>query len=112
MRRALAVTLAALRLAAYLAGELIVANLRLAKDMLMPLRRLRPGVVAVPLRVRSDRQISMLANLITLTPGTLSLDVSSDGATLYVHCMDASDPERVRAGIRDGFERYVMELRI
>lgn len=90
--------------------ELVLANLRLAKDSLRPTRELRPGIIAVPLELQTAWQIIVLSNLITLTPGTLSLDVSPDGKTLYVHAMDASDIESVRSGIKTGLERRVKEL--
>ncbi|MCY3733260.1 MAG: Na+/H+ antiporter subunit E, partial [Chloroflexi bacterium] len=54
-------------------------------------------------------QITVLANLISLTPGTLSLDVSPDGTTLYVHDMFADDPDETRRMIKGGFERLVRE---
>lgn len=65
------------------------------------------GIVAVPLDVRSDTAIAMLANLITLTPGTTSLHVSEDRRRLYVHVMNLSDDviERIKTGV----ERRVME---
>ncbi|MFA7504302.1 MAG: Na+/H+ antiporter subunit E [Burkholderiaceae bacterium] len=65
------------------------------------------GIVAVPLDVRSDMGIAMLANLITLTPGTTSLHVSEDRRRLYVHVMNLSDD--VVEQIKSGFERRVME---
>jgi multicomponent Na+:H+ antiporter subunit E len=52
----------------------------------------------------------MLANLITLTPGTLSLDVADDRSCLYVHSIDVGDPEQFRREIKDGFERLVYEV--
>ncbi|MCL4797767.1 MAG: Na+/H+ antiporter subunit E [Bryobacteraceae bacterium] len=90
--------------------ELVLANLRLAKDSLRPTRDLRPGIIAVPLDLETAWQIIVLSNLITLTPGTLSLDVSPDGKVIYVHAMDASDIESVRSGIKRGLERRVKEL--
>ncbi len=88
--------------------ELVVANIRMAKYTLSPLRRLRPGIVAVPMDFMTDAEITLLANLITLTPGTLSIDVSRDKRTLYVHVMDISDPEAVRREIKTGFESRVL----
>jgi multicomponent Na+:H+ antiporter subunit E len=90
--------------------ELIVANLRVAYDVLTPGYQLRPGVVAVPLDARTDLEITLLANLITLTPGTLSLDVAKDRGELYVHAMYIDDVERVRRQIKEGFERRVLEV--
>tara|TARA_Y100000815_G_scaffold48462_1_gene39614 strand:- start:609 stop:836 length:228 start_codon:yes stop_codon:yes gene_type:complete len=70
---------------------------------------LKPGIFAYPLKVDRDFEITLLANLITLTPGTLSVDVSSDRRTLYVHAIDASNPEQTRRDIAEGFERKIME---
>lgn len=90
--------------------ELFLANLRVAHDVLTPRHRMRPGVVAIPLDVETDLEITTLANLITLTPGTLSLDVSHDRKVLYVHGMYVEDVHEFRRGIKEGFERRVMEL--
>jgi multicomponent Na+:H+ antiporter subunit E len=71
---------------------------------------MRPGVVAVPLELQTDAAITLLANLITLTPGTLSLDVSADRRVLYVHTMYLDDVEQFRREIKEGFERRVIEV--
>ena len=52
----------------------------------------------------------MLANLITLTPGTLTLDVAPDRKSLYVHAMFVDDPEQIRAEIKNGMERRLLEV--
>jgi len=67
-------------------------------------------VVAVPLSTRDASAIALLANVLTLTPGSVTLDVADDRSVLYVHCMFVDDPEAVRAEIKNGFERRVMEL--
>lgn len=90
--------------------ELILANLRVAYDILTPRHHMRPGVVAIPLDIESDAAITLLANLITLTPGSLSLDVSSDRRTLYVHAMHIDNVEQFRREIKEGFERRVLEV--
>jgi multicomponent Na+:H+ antiporter subunit E len=71
---------------------------------------MRPGVIGIPLRARTDLEITVLANLITMTPGTLSLDVSPDRRTLYIHAMYIHDPEALRRDIQDNLERRVLEL--
>ena len=101
--------LKALGLLLFLAGEIVVANLRVVAAVLGPRRLLRPALVAVPLETMTDPQIAVLSNLISLTPGTLSLDVSPDRGTLYVHAMYASSPEALRREIKGGFERRVLE---
>lgn len=89
--------------------ELVLSALRVARDVLRPRMRFQPGIIAFPLASDDDVQITLLANLITLTPGTLSIDVSTDKTTLYIHAMYAHDPESLKREIRDGFERQIKE---
>ena len=100
----------AIGLAGYFVWELILANLRLAYDVLTPPYLMRPGIVAIPLACETDTEITILANLISLTPGTLSLDISGDRRYLYLHAMYIDDPELVRQRIKTGFERRVLEV--
>ncbi len=90
--------------------ELVLASLRIAWDILTPRHRMRPAIVAIPLDLESDMEITSLANLITLTPGTLSLDISPDRKTLYIHAMYVTDVEKTRQEIKDRFERRIKEL--
>ena len=90
--------------------ELVVANLRVAYAVVAPKPRLRPGVLAIPLDVQTDLEITTLANCITLTPGTLSLDVSDDRRVLYIHDMFIDDPEAERRNIKEGLERRIIEV--
>jgi multicomponent Na+:H+ antiporter subunit E len=71
-----------------------------------------PGVIAIPLDARTDAEITLLANLITLTPGSVSLDLSEDRRVLYVHAMyiDGGDVEAYRRSVKEGLERRVLEL--
>lgn len=89
--------------------ELILSAVRVAKLVLSPTMDLKPGIFAYPLKVDRDFEITLLANLITLTPGTLSVDVSEDRRILYVHAIDCSDPDATRRDIAEGFERKIME---
>ena len=95
---------------AYFVKELIVANLRVAHDVLTPRHHMRPAIVAVPLDAASDLEITLLANILTLTPGTLSLDVSDDRRVLFVHCMYVRDVEQAKRDIKEGFERRLLEI--
>lgn len=99
-----------LSFSAFFARELVLANLRVAFDVVTPGFNMRPAIVAVPLDARTDAEITMLANLITVTPGSFSLEVSADRRVLYVHAMYVDDPESFRREIKDGFERRVLEL--
>lgn len=89
--------------------ELIKSGLRVAAVVTRRELVVNPALVAYPLRVTRDFEITLLANLITLTPGTMSVDVSPDRRLLYIHCVDATDREAVIADVRDGFERLIME---
>lgn len=90
--------------------ELIKANLQVAWEMGTPKFHMTPGIVGVPLDVQSDAEITMLANLITLTPGTLSLDVSEDKKILYVYSMYITNREDFIQGIKNGFEKRIKQL--
>ena len=94
----------------YFLWLLILANLRVTYGVLASNRRLRPAVLAIPLDVTTDAEITLLANLLTLTPGSLSLDVSEDRRVLYMHVMHMTDEESTRREIKEGFERRVREI--
>lgn len=90
--------------------ELFKANLQVAYDVVTPKFYMKPGIVKVPLDAKTDMEITLLANLISLTPGTLSLDVSSDKKVLYVHAMYVSDKEKFIKDIKQGFEKRLLEI--
>ncbi len=92
-----------LELAVFFVREIVVASVRIAVDVVTPAHRMQPGVIALPLDVTSNGEITLLANLISLTPGTLSLDVSEDRSTLYIHLMYIQD--RDVDGERDRIKR-------
>lgn len=89
--------------------ELALSAWKVAVLVTRPRLDVKPGIFAYPLTVTTDFQITLLANLITLTPGTLSVDVSADRKTLYVHAIDCSDIEATKNDIRNGFEKKIME---
>ena len=89
--------------------ELILSAWRVFILVMSPRMDLKPGIFAYPLKVDRDFEITLLANLITLTPGTLSVDVSEDRRFLYVHAIDCSDPDQTRQEIAEGFERKILE---
>ncbi|NWF79079.1 MAG: Na+/H+ antiporter subunit E [Chloroflexi bacterium] len=90
--------------------EIVKSNIAMARAVLAPKLQIKPGIVAIPLDVQSDAGITTLANLITLTPGTVTLDVSSDRKTLYIHTFSVGDPEQLRRRTKAEFERRVLEL--
>jgi multicomponent Na+:H+ antiporter subunit E len=99
-----------INLAAFFLKELVVSNLRVLWDVITPRHINRPGIIGVPLTAQTDLEIFVVANLISLTPGTLSVDLSADRKTLYVHVMFLDDVEMVRREIKNGLERRVLEV--
>lgn len=96
--------------AAFFLWELLKANLRVAHDVLTLRHHMRPGVIAVPLDQATDLELLVLTTFITLTPGTLSLDVSTDKRTLYIHAMYIDDLAQFRNSIKQGYEKRVREV--
>lgn len=100
-----------LAFAVFYVWELVLSSFRVAHDVLTPHLHAEPGIIAVPLDARTDTEITVLANLISLTPGTLSLDVSADRRTLYVHAMYLDDgPDTLRDDLKEQMERRVLAL--
>ena len=96
----------------YFLKELFLSSIRVAIDVLRPGSfKMHSGVIGIPLDVKTDFEITLLANMISLTPGTLSLDVSEDRKTLFIHAMyvDNDDVESVRSVIKNGMERMVIK---
>lgn len=94
----------------YFLYELVKANLQVAYEVMTPNFNMTPGIIGYPLRAKTDLEISFLANCISLTPGTLSIDVSDDRKVLYIHSMYIKDRESFISGIRNGFEKRLLEI--
>lgn len=91
-------------------GEIILANIQIAVDILTPKHRMRPAILAIPLDVESDIQVLAFNNLVTMTPGTLSLDISPDRKTLYVHAMYVDNIDEMKKEIKKSFENRILEM--
>lgn len=89
--------------------ELIVSSVQVLWDIFTPTHLAKPALVAMPLDVKTDAGILLVTNLISLTPGTLSIDVSADRKTLLLHVMFADDPDGVCAALKNGMERWVID---
>lgn len=102
----------AVYLALLFVKELVLSSIRVSKEILKPNLQLTSGVVGIPLEAaETDVEITLLANIITVTPGTLSLDVSDDKKTLYVHSMYiTSDIEGFKKEIKNGYEKQILRL--
>ena len=96
-------------LAVFFVYELVASSLRVLWDVVTPTHLSRPGIVAMPLDAKGEGEIFLVASLISLTPGSLSLDVSPDRTSLYVHAMFVDDPETLRRRLKRGIERRVLK---
>jgi multicomponent Na+:H+ antiporter subunit E len=100
----------ALKLFLVFVKEMIVANFQIAYIILTPAMNIRPGLVEYPLDLRNEGAIVLLANMISLTPGTLSVDISSDRRFLYVHAMVMETPDHLKRQIKETFERRIEKM--
>ncbi|MEX0684590.1 MAG: Na+/H+ antiporter subunit E [Balneolales bacterium] len=95
----------------YFLKELVLSSIRVAIDVMRPGFNMKSGVVSIPLDAKTDLEITMLANMITLTPGTLTLDVSDDRTKLYIHAMYIdTDVEAVRRDVKNGMEKRILRV--
>lgn len=101
---------AAFQLAAVFLYELVLANFRLAQEVLKRRMTLQPGFIAYPLRASSNLEITTLAIMISLTPGTLSVALSEDRTTLFIHATQAENPEQTVQEIRKTLEDRILAV--
>lgn len=91
--------------------DIVMANIIVARIILFKRNADRqPNWVTIPLELRRPEAITVLAGTITMTPGTLTADLSAEGHSLLVHCLDAPDPDAVRDEIKQRYERRLMEI--
>lgn len=90
--------------------EVVKANIDVVKIVLSPQLNMTPGIIAYKMEVKTDAGITLLANSITLTPGTLSVDISEDRKILYIHALHIEDAEKLEQSIRDSLEKYTKEI--
>lgn len=90
--------------------EVAWSSLRVAYLLAHPKLPINPGLLALPLDARSDVQITMLAGMITMTPGTLSVEVSHDRSHLFIHALELDDPTETAQTLKKKFERRILEV--
>lgn len=103
-------TVRAVGLAVFFGRQLVAANFKVALDVLSPGYHIEPAVIAIPLDVTSDGEILLLSMLINITPGSVTIDLSDDRRTLYVHVMHMESADKSRQEIKDGFEHRIKLL--
>ncbi|MGG4550886.1 Na+/H+ antiporter subunit E [Paenibacillus humicus] len=101
---------AMIKLLALFIKELFKSSFVVIGQVLSPKLNIRPGIFAYKTELTGDWEVTILANLITLTPGTLTLDVSREGSTLYIHAMDIDDVDKLCSDIRSTFEKAILEV--
>ncbi|GGH22670.1 Na+/H+ antiporter subunit E [Sphingobacterium alkalisoli] len=89
---------------------IIKANLQVAYDVMTPKYFMKPGVVRYPLNAKTEFEINLLSTMISLTPGTLILDISEDKTTMYIHVMYLEDAETFVKQTKTGLERRLLEI--
>ncbi len=88
--------------------EVVLANLQVAQLIFKSPKNIKPAIIKVPLDIQSDRGIFLLSSMITLTPGTLSLEVSRDRKYLFVHVTHTDNPSQTVEDIKRGFEKKLL----
>ncbi|SEA95637.1 multicomponent Na+:H+ antiporter subunit E [Chitinophaga terrae (ex Kim and Jung 2007)] len=90
--------------------EMLKANLHVAYDVITPRFFMKPGIVKYPLDARTNLEITFFTNLISLTPGTLILDVSDDKKVVYIHVMYLEDKDAFIQQIKGGLEKRLLDI--
>lgn len=91
--------------------DVVVANIEVALLVLGPAKNIKPGFVAVPLDLKDDLPITMLASTVTMTPGTVSSEVSEDKRFMYVHVLNMpEDEQEVVTFIKQRYEANIKEI--
>ena len=100
--------LPALRLALVVLVDIVTSNITVAKLVLGPMARIQPAWIRVPLQLQHTTAISLLASIITTTPGTLSASIDEERRCILVHALDCNDPVQMVADIKDRYERPLL----
>lgn len=99
-----------IRLINFFIYELVLSSLKVAWDVLTPTDLSHPAILEMPLDVESDMEVFLVANLISLTPGTLTLDVDRKRNCLIIHAMFAEDPDGLIEELKSGMEYQVKRV--
>ena len=94
----------------YFLYEMLKANFQVAYEVVTSNLHMKPGFIKMKLEARTDLEITLLANLISLTPGTLVIDVSDDRKVMYIHGMYLEDRDKFIESIKDGLEKPLLDI--
>ncbi len=98
-----------LRLAGTVLLDILIANIAVARLIVGPQERIQSSFLRMPLRVKGNVSVSLLANIITLTPGTVSASLSPDRSELIIHALQGEDPAAIIADIRQRYEQPLLD---
>lgn len=90
--------------------EMIKANVQVAYDVITPKYFFKPGIIRYPINAQTDFEINILSTFISLTPGTLIIDISDDRKAIYIHVMYLKDEEQFIRSLKTGVERKLLEI--
>ncbi|MFD1991632.1 Na+/H+ antiporter subunit E [Paenibacillus nicotianae] len=90
--------------------ELIVSSMVVLKHIISPRLKFKPGILTYQTELTSDWELTLLSTLVTLTPGTILIEISRDQHLVYIHAMDIQDAEELSAHIRGTFEQAIKEV--
>lgn len=90
--------------------ELVLSSVFVLKEIVRPNSKIKPGIIAVPTHLKTDWELTVFSLLISLTPGTLTMEISEERDILFVHTMDIVDTEAVIKQIKNTFEKAIMEV--
>ena len=91
--------------------EVVLANIRVAADVLTPKFQMNPKLVHIDIEYDlTDRQLTILANLITMTPGTLSIDIAEDRKSLFIHAMYIKSDEALKKEVNENYVRRILRV--
>lgn len=103
-------TILVIRFIPYFVWEIFLSNLRVAFDVITPSPKAKPGVISVPVDCDTALEITLFANIISLTPGSLTLEISEDHKTLFIHSMFVDDIDALRKELKEKFEKPLLEI--
>ncbi len=90
--------------------EMLKANIQVAYDVITPKYFFKPGIVRFDMRAKTDLEINLLSTIISITPGTLILNISDDKKSLYIHVMYLNDKDKFIAQVRNRLEKKLLEV--
>lgn len=102
--------LAAVKLMVVFVAEVVRCGVRVSYLLLHPRMPISPGLIAVPLDVKTNEAITLFAGMITMAPGSISVELSEDRSHLFVHALEAGDPHKAAAYLKRVLERRIMEV--